>query len=126
MFFVSENVNEYLAMTSSLTAANETRAQQQHIKTLFGRREQRSAQVIAQLQQKLDKYDERLRTLHAQSRRHTLDTVNSSSKIKDAATSLKVPAEQQMGVSVTDGPASATSGTVGNSVEERRQLVAPG
>ena len=45
------------------STTNETRAQQLRIKLLFEKRNQKSTQTIIQLQQKLEKYEERLKML---------------------------------------------------------------
>ena len=52
----SENVNEYLRLS-----ANADRQQQQRIKTVFEKRNQKSTSMLAQLQRKLESYQKRLR-----------------------------------------------------------------
>ncbi|XP_067121226.1 transmembrane and coiled-coil domains protein 2 isoform X2 [Centruroides vittatus] len=53
-----ENVNEYLKL-----AANADRQQLQRIKSVFEKKNQKSAQTIAQLQKKLENYNKRIKDL---------------------------------------------------------------
>ena len=50
-FFLAENVNEYLRLSS-----NADKQQQQRIKQLFEKKNQKSTQTVAQLQRKLESY----------------------------------------------------------------------
>lgn len=56
MFFV-ENVNEYLKL-----AANADKQQLTRIKTVFEKKNQKSANSISQLQKKLDSYQKKLKS----------------------------------------------------------------
>lgn len=58
IFFVADNVNEYLKL-----AANADKQQQQRIKAVFEKKNQKSAQSISQLQKKLESYNRKLRDL---------------------------------------------------------------
>ncbi len=53
---ITENVNEYLRLS-----ANADKQQQQRIKTVFEKRNQKSTQMLAQLQRKLEGYQKRLK-----------------------------------------------------------------
>lgn len=55
-FFFAENVNEYLKV-----AAGADKQQLARIKTVFEKKNQKSAHNIAQLQKKLDSYTKKLR-----------------------------------------------------------------
>lgn len=55
---VSDNVNEYLKL-----AANADKQQVQRIKSVFEKKNQKSAQTISQLQKKLDNYHKKVREL---------------------------------------------------------------
>lgn len=57
-FFFVDNVNEYLKL-----AANADKQQAQRIKSVFEKKNQKSAQVIAQLQKKLDSYQKKMHEL---------------------------------------------------------------
>lgn len=54
----ADNVNEYLKL-----AANADKQQVQRIKAVFEKKNQKSAQVISQLQKKLDTYQKRVHEL---------------------------------------------------------------
>lgn len=56
-----DNVNEYLKL-----ATNADKHQLQRIKAVFEKKNQKSAQVIAQLQRKLDNYQKRVQALETQ------------------------------------------------------------
>lgn len=56
--FFLDNVNEYLKL-----AANADKQQVQRIKAVFEKKNQKSAQVISQLQKKLDIYQKRVHEL---------------------------------------------------------------
>lgn len=53
-----ENVNEYLKL-----ASNADKQQLQRIKNVFEKKNQKSAQTIAQLQKKLENYTKRIRDM---------------------------------------------------------------
>ena len=56
---LDENVNEYLKLSANATDGN----QQQRIKQVFEKKNQKSAQQIAQLQKKLEEYNRKVRDL---------------------------------------------------------------
>lgn len=58
IFFLADNVNEYLKLS-----ANADKQQLQRIKAVFEKKNQKSAQSISQLQKKLESYNKKLRDL---------------------------------------------------------------
>ena len=56
-----DNVNEYLKL-----AANADKQQIQRIKSVFEKKNQKSAQTISQLQKKLESYNKRIKDIESQ------------------------------------------------------------
>ena len=83
---LDENVNEYLKLSANATDG----VQQQRIKQVFEKKNQKSAQQIAQLQRKLDEYNRKVRDLD----KHGLQ----KPKIRDIGQGLK-----QVGGNIRDG-----------------------
>lgn len=83
---LDENVNEYLKLSANATDGN----QQQRIKQVFEKKNQKSAQQIAQLQKKLDEYNRKVRDLE----KHGLQ----KPKIRDIGQGLK-----HVGGNIRDG-----------------------
>jgi len=65
--FLSDSVKEYLRLS-----ANANKTQLQRIKTLFEKRNQRSAQTISELQAKLDVYTKRVQELETHQQKKTV------------------------------------------------------
>ena len=83
---LDENVNEYLKLSANATDG----VQQQRIKQVFEKKNQKSAQQIAQLQRKLDEYNRKVRDLE----KHGLQ----KPKIRDIGQNLK-----HVGGTIRDG-----------------------
>ena len=58
IFISADNVNEYLKLSNDAD-----RQQLQRIKAVFEKKNLKSAQVVAQLQKKLEEYDRRLKEI---------------------------------------------------------------
>jgi hypothetical protein len=83
---LDENVNEYLKLSANATDT----VQQQRVKQVFEKKNQKSAQQIAQLQKKLDEYSRKVRDLE----KHGLQ----KPKIRDFGQGLK-----HVGGNIRDG-----------------------
>ncbi|RWS02841.1 Transmembrane and coiled-coil domains protein 2-like protein [Dinothrombium tinctorium] len=84
-----ENVNEYLKL-----AANADKHQLQRIKSVFEKKNQKSAQTISQLQKKLESYNKRIRLLETygfQDSHHRPKEMlrNAGQGLKDVGTNIK-------------------------------------
>ena len=105
---LDENVNEYLKLSANATDG----VQQQRIKQVFEKKNQKSAQQIAQLQRKLDEYNRKVRDLE----KHGLQ----KPKIRDIGQNLK-----NVGGTIRDG-ISGMSNTVMSRPKEFANFVLRG
>jgi len=105
---LDENVNEYLKLSANATDG----VQQQRIKQVFEKKNQKSAQQIAQLQRKLDEYNRKVRDLE----KHGLQ----KPKIRDIGQNLK-----NVGGTIRDG-ISGMSSTVMSRPKEFANFVLRG
>jgi len=105
---LDENVNEYLKLSANATDG----VQQQRIKQVFEKKNQKSAQQIAQLQRKLDEYNRKVRDLE----KHGLQ----KPKIRDIGQNLK-----HVGGTIRDG-ISGMSSTVMSRPKEFANFVLRG
>jgi len=105
---LDENVNEYLKLSANATDG----VQQQRIKQVFEKKNQKSAQQIAQLQRKLDEYSRKVRDLE----KHGLQ----KPKIRDIGQNLK-----HVGGTIRDG-ISGMSSTVMSRPKEFANFVLRG
>ncbi|KFM61909.1 Transmembrane and coiled-coil domains protein 1, partial [Stegodyphus mimosarum] len=97
-----ENVNEYLKL-----AANADKQQLQRIKSVFEKKNLKSAQAIAQLQKKLETYNKRIRDLET----HGLSSSHWQPRevLRDVGQGLK-----DVGVNIKEGITGFSGGVVGN------------
>ncbi|XP_035233230.1 transmembrane and coiled-coil domains protein 2-like [Stegodyphus dumicola] len=97
-----ENVNEYLKL-----AASADKQQLQRIKSVFEKKNLKSAQAIAQLQKKLETYNKRIRDLET----HGLSSSHWQPRevLRDVGQGLK-----DVGVNIKEGITGFSGGVVGN------------
>jgi hypothetical protein len=94
-----ENVNEYLKL-----AANADKNQLQRIKSVFEKKNQKSAQTIATLQKKLDNYNKKIKETEARGAHHK----QTREMLRDFGQGLK-----DVGVNIKEGVTGLSGGVFG-------------
>ncbi|XP_067666229.1 transmembrane and coiled-coil domain protein 3-like isoform X2 [Haliotis asinina] len=106
------NVNEYLRLASS----TEDKQQAQRIKTVFEKRNQKSAQGINQLQKKLENYQRKLSDIE---RRGLAGHKQAKDRLRDVGQGLK-----DVGANIVDGITGFSGGVVDNIKGAKDTIVA--